>query len=356
MAETKITTKRIPWIDFAKVVSISLVVLGHIPLEPSITKIIYSFHIPFFFFLSGLLDKNRSITQQMKNATKTLLVPYVLLYLIYYPLWLLAIFPLHPELFGSEMTWENIGLKPALGLLFGNGYHTGVSSMICFPLWFLPALFVTKMLHAVLNKLSKGNSWFYFLGVCLLVASFLFINGHHIDLYFSADCALLAFPFFAVGNKMAVFLANATSHAKASTKETIAQLMIGSILFLTLIGMSPQIGVTDIDHSLYGTNIGLFFMLGFLGITSMTLLSQWYNLEWKLLAVVANGTILVLTFHGWVFKLIFWLTGIRRGDFYQSGAVDFWIAIGVSVATLIAMIPLILVVKKYFPILLGGRK
>ncbi len=355
MAETTTTTKRIPWIDFAKVVSITLVVLGHIPLEPSVTKIIYAFHIPFFFFLSGLLDKNRSIMQQLRNATKTLLIPYVLLYLVYYPLWLFVIFPIHPELFGSGMTWENICMKPFLGLLFGNGYHTGISSMICFPLWFLPALFVAKMLHAVLLKLSKGNSWIYFLGVCLLVTSFLLINGHHIDLYFSIDSALLAFPFFAAGSKMAGILAN-TSSAKVELKENVSKLAIALLLFITLIGMSPLMGFVDIDHSLYGPNIGLFFMLGFLGISSMVLLSQWYNFQWKPLAIVANGTILILTFHGWFFKLIFRLTGIRGGDIYQGGAIDLWIAIGVSVVTVISMIPLILVVKKYFPILLGGRK
>ena len=131
--------QRIAWLDFAKALGITLVVLGHIPLEASITKIIYTFHIPFFFFLSGLLDKSKAMKDQLKHDVKALLVPYVLLYLVYYVLWLPFIFPKHPELYGSGMTFENIVSKPLMGMLLGNGYHTEISTMICFPLWFLVA-------------------------------------------------------------------------------------------------------------------------------------------------------------------------------------------------------------------------
>ena len=49
---------RIIWVDWAKSVCMFLVVLGHCHIQSSmymITQVIYSFHIPLFFFISGLL-------------------------------------------------------------------------------------------------------------------------------------------------------------------------------------------------------------------------------------------------------------------------------------------------------------
>lgn len=51
--------QRINWIDWAKVFAIYLVVLGHLlsktGREGYIFNFIYSFHMPFFFFISGYL-------------------------------------------------------------------------------------------------------------------------------------------------------------------------------------------------------------------------------------------------------------------------------------------------------------
>lgn len=45
---------RIKWIDNARAIGILLVVLGHSLIPASIQTYIYSFHMPLFFFLSGL--------------------------------------------------------------------------------------------------------------------------------------------------------------------------------------------------------------------------------------------------------------------------------------------------------------
>jgi len=47
---------RIIWIDWAKSLCMVLVVFGHCHFQDHLlSHIIYSFHIPLFFFLSGLL-------------------------------------------------------------------------------------------------------------------------------------------------------------------------------------------------------------------------------------------------------------------------------------------------------------
>ena len=51
-------SKRILWVDVAKGIGIFLIVLGHIIKKspnPEINQAIYSFHVPFFFILSGIV-------------------------------------------------------------------------------------------------------------------------------------------------------------------------------------------------------------------------------------------------------------------------------------------------------------
>lgn len=46
--------KRILWIDYAKAFAMFFVVIGHVNSGNYLTNWIYSFHMPLFFFLSGI--------------------------------------------------------------------------------------------------------------------------------------------------------------------------------------------------------------------------------------------------------------------------------------------------------------
>ena len=54
---------RIDWIDSAKGIGIILMLLGHVSAMPKYFIIlIFSFHMPLFFFLSGYLYKSQNLT------------------------------------------------------------------------------------------------------------------------------------------------------------------------------------------------------------------------------------------------------------------------------------------------------
>lgn len=77
---------RIRWIDAARGIAILLVVLGHCigNLTDPVNKVILSFHMPLFFFLSGMCAKyeNGKFVDYLKKKTKTLLIPQATLGLI----------------------------------------------------------------------------------------------------------------------------------------------------------------------------------------------------------------------------------------------------------------------------------
>ena len=66
--------KRIGYIDMAKGLAIILVIIGHISFTPSMGKtILYLFHIPLFFFLSGFtfsVDKYANFSSFFWNKFK----------------------------------------------------------------------------------------------------------------------------------------------------------------------------------------------------------------------------------------------------------------------------------------------
>lgn len=129
---------RIKAIDTAKGLGILFIVLGHTVPDSFLRQVLYSFHIPLFFILSGFTYKNKKnkFSFVVSKATR-LLLPYavfaIISILIFYVMAL--VLPLQ----GEARIIPNI-----LGMLYANsnsGYMTWNR-----PLWFLPCLFATTIL------------------------------------------------------------------------------------------------------------------------------------------------------------------------------------------------------------------
>ena len=76
--------KRLPYLDYARVFVAYLVILGHLLLSSNTTlrPYIYSFHMPFFFLVSGMLHKDMGCIAWNKYF-KTLLTPFLFFNLLF---------------------------------------------------------------------------------------------------------------------------------------------------------------------------------------------------------------------------------------------------------------------------------
>jgi fucose 4-O-acetylase-like acetyltransferase len=330
------------WIDFAKTVGILLVVLGHMHIQEKYITVIFAFHMPLFFFVSGYLDKNKSIKETFLKGVKSLLIPYLLLYAISYLCWFSTIFVRR-----GEISLSNVFLKPLMGLLLGIGQDTNMSTMVAIPLWFLIGLFHVKMLHSILATVSKNNVWLYLLGISLMVCTVYTLAKTNIDLYFSLDSALLAIPFFGMGNIMS---RKYHLNALQIPAKIIPAILVGLFCFLMLLILIPVTGYVDINCTLFGKNIVLFYLIGFLGILAVIIPSLCYVKEFKMITIISNGTIIILALHGIVTAIICRIFGV------DTVAINPIIAGIVSLVVILAFIPLIIFVKKYVPIIMEGIK
>jgi len=141
-------------INLLKALAIMLVVSGH--LEFSIFGMFppYSFQLALFFFISGMLFKDKyinNVAEYFLRRIKSLLVPYFC-YEAVYILITLALVPVIGEFFGEPITLKNFFITPFL-----NGHQL----YLCAPLWFVPQLFMTLILFLFFMRVLKplNNKW-----------------------------------------------------------------------------------------------------------------------------------------------------------------------------------------------------
>lgn len=160
--------RRTEWIDSAKAIGIILVVYGHVILglhDSSINyqglgydlqhRVIYSLHMPLFFFLSGLFAKKwvrRPINLAIKQKAYSLLRPYLIWGII-----------------------QGI-IMQLLSTITNNGQ--GLADVLLLPIrpyaqfWYLYDLFFIFLIYYVLTNLIKLNEhWLLLLAICLFLIS-----------------------------------------------------------------------------------------------------------------------------------------------------------------------------------------
>ena len=81
-------TNRIEEIDIAKGICILLMVIGHSGMKNMIHDFIYAFHMPFFFFISGVTTNvQKPFNLFIKSKVVGLLVPFIVYFIIQLPLY-----------------------------------------------------------------------------------------------------------------------------------------------------------------------------------------------------------------------------------------------------------------------------
>lgn len=180
---------RIEWVDCAKGLAIILVVYGHAltyfsPNFDSIVHVVYSFHMPLFFVLTGYVSAYSYNSEDFfafyKKKNITLMKPYFL-----YAVLLLAFKGLKNCLSGNILSGENINCIINTILITRKSFIS--------ELWFLPCLLIAHCLMFFIAKRKTISSWMIVIlcfGVALLLRMMF-----NIALPCNLDNALLALPF-----------------------------------------------------------------------------------------------------------------------------------------------------------------
>lgn len=167
---------RYKYIDTIKGIGIILVVLGHTYGIPAyLYNLIYSFHMPLFFILSGFVFneekvKELKLSNYARKKAKSYLLPYFL-----YAFINLAI----------ELVWSKFYLREQITLATISQYIKGI--LICYshkthmpncsPIWFFVCLFISSIVLWFITKYSPKFKWLY----CLIFI----VIGYVLSIYVS---------------------------------------------------------------------------------------------------------------------------------------------------------------------------
>ncbi len=132
-------------INLLKALAILLVVSGH--LEFSLFGMFppYSFQLALFFFISGMLFKEKyinNIKEYFVKRIKSLLVPYFAYETVYFGITYI-VYKYSGIFLGDTLSFKSFFVTPFL-----NGHQL----LLCAPLWFVPQLFLTLCVFVVLMK------------------------------------------------------------------------------------------------------------------------------------------------------------------------------------------------------------
>lgn len=139
---------RIEIIDIAKCIAIFMVVLGHTASNaellgdpPMLIKILYSIHMPLFFFLSGLSISLKPFKDRQewffffRKTVLTIVIPYLLWALLY-----------------CNFNFENVAW-----ILYGSWNTLGKTGTVT-SLWYLPCLFLARILtQLVISAMARAG-------------------------------------------------------------------------------------------------------------------------------------------------------------------------------------------------------
>lgn len=216
---------RMAWVDIARGIGILAVILGHGLNADSYRHIIYAFHMPLFFFISGVVFHHRKYPRFLPFVTrqvKTILLPYFIFALLTYVagFYALKFGNVSPDHIKQHILW----------VLYGNGNNNQLFFNVV--LWFLPVLFVSKVSFALITQfVTKRHAIF----ILLIAISLLgFVLSHYfrgLKLPFGIETAVTATVFFGLG-----YLWNTQEKLKNIVSSHISIILPVSIVLLITIG------------------------------------------------------------------------------------------------------------------------
>lgn len=285
-------------------VAIVLVVLGHsLYMYPDgtggyttlVSRMIYSFHMPVFMFVSGFLlllsaeRGSRTVTVTHRflwSKVRRLLLPYLVLTLVTFV----------PRAALSGMADDSVELSTQ-GLLAG----LFDSDKLIIPyMWFLQALFVISAVVYLLIKWTDKIGLPAWVPLVSVIASMLAMKGARVTTFFSLNRAVELALYFAMGGLYCIYRGKIDRVVRWSSPYVMilfCVLWVGcfflfeGIVFVEIIALAgiamimsvamnlQRTGIRILDH-LEGATYLIFLLSWYFNVAAQQVLSHWVQWPW----------------------------------------------------------------------------
>jgi fucose 4-O-acetylase-like acetyltransferase len=284
---------RLSWIDICRGIGILCVIYAHGLSEDKFRFLFYAFHIPLFFFLSGVTlhhKQHENTLQSLKKAFRGILLPYFLFAFICYGLWLIPNIP-NFQLPGFIQVVTNI--------LYGNG--SGKQFFYNAVLWFLPCLFITRVFFTALSNVSNKTKVLLPLLILCSVGGYLLATFYpQLKLPFESEIVFSSVVFFGLG-----YLYNSNPKLKSLLERRKFTYAILFTVFTILIA-SINFYLTGHQVDMRLNRIGNYFLFYLAAICGIGMCVCWSHIirANKILEFLGKNSMILFVFHLIIFTYI----------------------------------------------------
>ncbi|MCR5107732.1 MAG: acyltransferase family protein [Lachnospiraceae bacterium] len=363
--------KRLTYFDIAKGIAIILVLIGHLQGEillysPYIVYLciwIFSFHMPFFFIVSGMLikyknDRDRDLNSLITRRFKGIMIPYYLFSIVY-------IFIVLYSLFITKVV-------PPSTLFVNIWYVIGLYGMNV--LWFLPAMFLGEVLFLFIIKKCKSNSAVSVI-IILTVAAYV-INVYLQQLNYDTEfknrvhelCITLLRPVFVCSFTAAGYygydIIDRTGKGMSEKKSRITVLIVSQLCLIvniaSIIVSMKLLHYNNIGdfRSLVQNNIIVYYIAGISGSAWLILISRLLSEKgkFKLLIFYGTNSLVFMGVHNNSAVLTLALKAAMFVNQFLTRARGYICYLIVILIMLIYTTIMILLINRFFPFMSGKKK
>lgn len=271
---------KIRWITVCRGISICLVVLGHTFID--FGHVIFGFHMPLFFFLSGTVFRVKekdTFLSVLKVHCKRLLIPYT-----YFSVISIIISTL---VFRTSYVFKEVVLE----------FITGIRNRIMYNLvlWFLPCLFIVTMLFYILHRIIKKPIILIITVGILSYIGFQTLNSPFLPM--SSDSACYYLLFFSLGYLMK----NKPPQKAQSLQQLLGELSLATVIIFMIRPEFYQFVESKINGGIQNYLFSIVFaMIGIFACWRLAILVQKSTYLYEL----GENSLLIFSFHIYLLSFI----------------------------------------------------
>lgn len=274
-------------LDIMKGIGILLVVFAHVYHN---SGLIYLFHMPLFFILSGAAMTYSKSGSGLKKKTKTLLIPYFLFSLLCFVYWALIESKFRPlpgdiTIFG-ERFGQSLKLQQFVNIFTSINCKSAFIYNIV--LWFLPCLFMAELLYSKIK--STKAEWG--IDVLCIIIGYVTVSSSNGWPWCLGE-AVIAVPLLSIGNRFYQPL------MKVFKKKTMYAVGIGVVCLLAFILMFVlQEPRTDMAHNIIPKEFYLMAILGSLCVVILSFgIDKFAIMGGQYFAYLGRNSLIVMCVH-----------------------------------------------------------
>lgn len=274
-------------LDIMKGIGILLVVFAHVYHN---SGLIYLFHMPLFFILSGAAMTYSKSGFSLKKKAKTLLIPYFLFSFLCFVYWALIESKFRP--LPNDITIFGERFEQSLKLQQFVNIFTSINCKSAFiyniVLWFLPCLFMAELLYSKIK--STKVEWV--IDVLCIIIGYVTVSSSNGWPWCLGE-AVIAVPLLSIGNRFYQPL------MKVFKKKTMYAVGIGVVCLLAFILMFVlQEPHTDMAHNIIHKEFYLMAILGSLCVVILSLgIAKFAIMGGQYFAYLGRNSLIVMCVH-----------------------------------------------------------